>query len=107
MPFFRPLSKEERYKYLTNGKIEAALERLGDKGFQYCKTDVRWRHVGVYDNQIVMFDLADLSPLGAKGKNKMVQKCLSTLRERCNDEFFMPIPAVVDCGNEDEGGKKE
>jgi hypothetical protein len=99
MPFFKPLSKEERDKYLPvtkgGGDIEKCLQNMKNEGLQYCDEDVRWRHVGLFENKIVLFDLAELKELK---KDFVVQDHIK-LHDRRGD----PAPAIpeIDRGDDD------
>ncbi|CAB9525524.1 unknown protein [Seminavis robusta] len=58
MPFFRPIEKAKRRGNLE--KIQEALRKLEVTGLKYRDDDVRWRHVGLYKESCILFDLADL-----------------------------------------------
>ncbi|CAB9529883.1 expressed unknown protein [Seminavis robusta] len=80
MPFFRPLSKEERQKFRSDEKlgkqVSGCLSALAKKGLKYHESDLRWRHIGYYDGggdtgeKLVMFDLADLEEMEDTEKKK-------------------------------------
>ena len=82
MPFFRPIPKGDRSKYLE--AIGKEFERFAEKSRKYETSDVRWRHVGLYgeENKIVLFDLADLEEmLGENGEHVSSQHA-KILKER-------------------------
>ena len=59
MPIFKPIFQGDRDNKLKN--VEAALKNMKEKtGKLYERCDVRWRHVGTFNEQVILFDLADL-----------------------------------------------
>jgi hypothetical protein len=69
MPFFVPLSTEERKKSKAN--VKACLSSFESEGkkWRYSDCDLRWRHVGYFvpqdgEKKMVLFDLAELEEVG-------------------------------------------
>ena len=59
MPIFVPIPKNDREKRLN--EVEAGIKNMREKaGKKYQQCDVRWRHVGTFQEHVVLFDLADL-----------------------------------------------
>ena len=59
MPIFVPIPKNDREKRLN--EVEAGIKNMREKtGKKYQQCDVRWRHVGMFQEHVVLFDLADL-----------------------------------------------
>jgi hypothetical protein len=58
MPFFDPVPKEERESRIED--IENVLKEFASKNLKYKNEDVRWRHVGLYEGECILYDLADL-----------------------------------------------
>jgi hypothetical protein len=55
MPYFRPVLKKDRKKLLRNGDIKRALENFAL--LKCTHDDVRWRHFGYWNEEMVLFDL--------------------------------------------------
>jgi hypothetical protein len=89
LPFFKPIPKNRRNKE-TLEKIEKVLhekfyKQEESKSYQFKDCDWRWRHVGERDNQIVLFDLADLVVVEDRDKtvhHKYVMNHIEGLRKR-------------------------
>jgi hypothetical protein len=80
MPYVRPVDKNARQALLDEGKIEAALTRFAWTGCTH--RDVKWRHLGWWNDEIFLIDLGDIkedqSPLQVK---KWIFDSLRKLRE--------------------------
>ena len=61
LPYFVPIGKDERQASLASVR-KVLRERFykNGKSYQFQECDQRWRHVGKYNGEIVLFDLADL-----------------------------------------------
>jgi hypothetical protein len=89
LPFFKPIPNNRRNEE-TLKKIEKVLhekfyKQEESKSYQFKDWDWSWRHVGERDNQIVLFDLADLLVIENADKamhNKYVKDHIEKLRER-------------------------
>lgn len=61
LPYFDPiLDVESRRKHLP--KIRVILEHFKTKKLLYNEDDVQWRHVGIRQGQVCIFDLGSLHP---------------------------------------------
>lgn len=86
MPFFEPLTTEERNK--SNGKIQQCLSSFRDAHgcWRYGERDLRWRHVGYFvegsKKRMVMFDLADLEKVMEGKLEDAVDKQVADLFKR-------------------------
>jgi len=83
MPFFKPLkNKEERLG--RENEIKKVLKLFHDKNLQYLDCDLRWRHIGHHNEEIFLYDLADLTSLGDEksSSDAFVDKCWEGLQNR-------------------------
>jgi len=82
MPFFSPLKQEERMR--NKEKIKKVLERFHGANLQYAEGDLRWRHIGWYKEEIILYDLADLMSLGKESESseEFVDRCWEELKGR-------------------------
>jgi hypothetical protein len=58
MPFFEPISLDERQNEL--GSIRDRLNQIALKNMAFHECDRQWRHVGRFEGKIFLFDLGDL-----------------------------------------------
>ena len=84
LPYFVPIGKDERQESLAS--VEKVLhERFykNGKSYQFRECDQRWRHVGKYNGEIVLFDLADLviEDIGRDEHNEYVERHVAKLQE--------------------------
>jgi hypothetical protein len=92
MPFFVPLSKEERKESKTN--VQTCLSSFESEGkkWQYSDCDLRWRHVGYFvpqdgEKQMVSFDLAELEEVEQhEDFNDVVERQTESLMGRLEPE---------------------
>ena len=83
MPLFLPLKAVERRHKLDD--IENCLLKLHERKLKYLDCDLRWRHIGKWNDKIIMFDLADLE--SEENQNKEVVKTyLKKLEDRLHME---------------------
>ena len=110
MPFFHPISKEERNACLD--KVEKVLAEFAKKKRKFALQDRRWRHVGqrkclgTSENKIVLFDLADLVQINKKDSEDIVAADVKAHRNRLEERIdnveaaagvaFVPPGSVVD-----------
>lgn len=82
MPFFSPLKQEERMR--NKEKIKKVLERFHGANLEYAEGDLRWRHIGWYKEEIILYDLADLMSLGKESESleEFVDRCWEELKGR-------------------------
>ena len=82
MPVFEPVEKEERKVYAQ--KVKKVLEKIfKEELFMYRDCDRAWRHVGKLNDEVYLFDLADLKTVAEhefdeyveEHKNKLLAKC--------------------------------
>lgn len=59
LPYFDPLTSVEARKAALP-KVRSILEHFKTLKLQYKTSDVRWRHVGIREDQICLFDLGSL-----------------------------------------------
>ena len=89
MPHFEPLDPIGISSLVTTEMITKVLEgiKYGTSSYAYYKDeDVRWRHFGKYDGQIVAFDFNDMDELtldDAKREEKILEQC---------EDLFKRIP---------------
>lgn len=104
MPFLKPIKVDDRESYLSRkegeseSEIEKCLKHFESKGFQYRDEDVRWRHVGIFDGKVVLFDVAELIKKERKAPS-VVQKHVGVLRDRLGDP--KPTIPTIDHGVDD------
>jgi Family of unknown function (DUF5898) len=60
MPFFEPISLNERQDELVLRSISDRLGQIAGKNMAFRECDQQWRHVGRFDEKIFLFDLGDL-----------------------------------------------
>jgi RIO-like serine/threonine protein kinase len=83
MPFFTPL-KNNKERHGSENEIKQVLKRFHEKKLQYLDCDLRWRHIGHYNEEIILYDLADLTLLADEESNSdvFVNKCWEELQDR-------------------------
>jgi hypothetical protein len=63
LPYFKPVDFENRQESLES--IEVVLNsKFKDAKLCFAESDMRWRHVGTFQDNVYLFDLADLKELG-------------------------------------------
>jgi hypothetical protein len=62
--------------------IKQELQRFARRGLKYATCDVRWRHVGLHEGNIVLFDLTDLESRGNESVEEVVVQQEKELRSR-------------------------
>ncbi|CAB9497466.1 expressed unknown protein [Seminavis robusta] len=76
LPFFKPIQKPQRQEALQ--KIEQLLRKQFYRydettkkhvSYQFGESDRRWRHVGLWGEKVVLFDLADLDAKDVNSEN--------------------------------------
>ena len=88
MPFFEPLSKEERTEEMLREvkKLlsEAFYKDQDGLSFQFQESDQRWRHVAKWRGKVVLIDLAHLErkEVGRDAHKDYVEKHIERLKER-------------------------
>jgi hypothetical protein len=60
MPYFAQVLNHERKGYLNQIKVH--LSSFKEKNLLYNEADLRWRHIGVRDGSVYIFDLGSLAP---------------------------------------------
>jgi hypothetical protein len=58
MPFFEPISLDERQNVLSS--IRDRLDQIARMNMAFHEYDRKWRHVGRFNEKIFLFDLGDL-----------------------------------------------
>jgi hypothetical protein len=109
MPFFKPVAKQDR-----NSTLEDIKKTLRDCFFtnlwKYSSDDVRWRHVGFYQDaasgdqrQCILYALADLKKLeeGNDDHNVLVNEHIGILESRILSEDEMTSDMFT-CKREEE-----
>jgi hypothetical protein len=83
MPFFRPLKNKAERQGREN-EIKQVLKRFHDNNLQYLDCDLCWRHIGYHNEEIVLYDLADLTSVGDEisSSDVFVDKCWEGLQNR-------------------------
>ena len=86
MPFFRPLQKAECKKDHVLKQIKKTLQKFVDAGKKYEESDLRWRHIGMYEadgeETVILFDLADLENVDGGEQEDAIEKQIKYLKER-------------------------
>lgn len=87
MPFFKPIAKKFRVddEDIRKG-IEDSIGLLYDKGMMYKRDDIAWRHVGMYEKNVVLFDLGTLDEVGDTSKEDIKKHHMDILEERAGTE---------------------
>ncbi len=78
MPYFKPINQAERLTPEMEGKVRSALRLLHRTGKRYHRHDIRWSRVGEYENEVILFGLANLTTLDA-GKGKPADDHMAVL----------------------------
>lgn len=60
MPYFDRVLNDEREGCLDQIKVQ--LTSLKKRNLRYREEDLRWRHIGVRDSSVCIFDLGSLTP---------------------------------------------
>ena len=82
LPYFAPLTDvESRRKSLPH--IRHVLEHFKSKKLKYNDNDLWWRHVGIRNGEIALFDLGSLEP-GTEGTSIDVDAQMKLLENRIN-----------------------
>jgi hypothetical protein len=82
-PFFEPLSDGERSNPEAMNEIKSLLEtKFAPNNYKFAEEDRRWRHVGKLNEQLYLFDLADLKPLEIREKGYMADHHIKSLGDR-------------------------
>ena len=87
MVYGSQLNRSERKTRLQEVKKE--LQRFAKEGFAYKKSDLRWRHVVLYNGGILLVDLEsleDISSLDDIGKAQHVEKQFLRIEGRIGDD---------------------
>ncbi|KAL3913586.1 MAG: hypothetical protein SGARI_000582 [Bacillariaceae sp.] len=87
MVYGRPLEQSDRAARLH--EVKGELQRFADAGFAYKDSDLRWRHVVLYNNQILLValeSLEDITELAVEAKNERVETQIAQLAERMDME---------------------
>ena len=58
MPYMEPIMKTHRKNYIS--AVKGHLKTFESAGFRYRDGDLRWRHAGVLNGQVYLFDLGSL-----------------------------------------------
>ena len=58
MPYMEPIMKNDRRNCIS--AVKNHLQRFKSAGLRYRDNDLRWRHAGVRNNQVYLFDLGSL-----------------------------------------------
>ena len=61
MPIFEPIPKDDRNAKLKD--VKEVLLKMKKKGKKFLPSDVRFRHVGMIQDNLVLFDFANLVPI--------------------------------------------
>lgn len=84
MPYLRPVMKSERLNFLQTGKIKEALERFSSTGCTH--NDVKWRHVGLWKEEIFLIDLGAIKQNQTEEEvKKWLTKSLKYLSDRAGE----------------------
>jgi hypothetical protein len=79
MPFFDPVPKDERESRIE--EIEDVLKVFASKKRKYKDEDVRWRHVGLYEGNCILSDLAELK---ASTSKRFIPQHVEEFKNRVN-----------------------
>ena len=71
LPYFSPIPKEERLNSIKSIK-DILKTRFEPGNYRFDESDMRWRHVGKFDGQVYLYDLAELK----NGDNLSLRFCL-------------------------------
>ena len=97
LPYFEPIpnGRSEEYLEATLSDIQKLLKekfycKVEGKtvSYQFKECDRRWRHVGRWNGQVVLFDLADLEKyeISQDEHNEYVSQHIEALKERYKKE---------------------
>jgi len=83
MPFFTPL-KNNAERQGSENEIKQVLKRFHENKLQYLDYDLHWCHIGRYKEEIIFYDLADLTLLADEESSSdvFVNKCWEELQDR-------------------------
>jgi hypothetical protein len=84
MPVFLPIQTERRLACLP--KVGDVLGKFREKRLSYNRSDRAWRHVGTLDEQVYLFDLAELKKDSSEqDASENATQHVEALRGKCND----------------------
>jgi hypothetical protein len=78
MPYMDPIMKADRSDRLD--EVKECLQMFKSRGLRYRDDDLMWRHVGIRNNRVYLFDLGSLEPCSSEDNNVDVQ--ISRLQNR-------------------------
>jgi hypothetical protein len=84
IPYFQPVQPQLKWKDVLIGQLKNLKNR--ESSLRYQPEDVRWRHVGLYDNNLYLFDFNKMKTI----KREMVEQEAATqwsvLAARCPNQ---------------------
>jgi hypothetical protein len=84
MPYMEAIMKADRKKCIS--AVEGHLKAFGSAGLRYRDGDLRWRHAGVRNGQVYLFDLGSLEKCpGPPGEVNNVEAQVALLESRILD----------------------
>ncbi|KAG7360014.1 hypothetical protein IV203_035112 [Nitzschia inconspicua] len=81
MPYFDPVQLHERMSVLP--AVKTILSDFKKKGLRYADDDLRWRHIGMRDGRVYLFDLGSLEVDDPK-KKTTIDAQISHLSSKTN-----------------------
>jgi hypothetical protein len=95
LPFFEPISTVDRSNITVLNSIKKQLQRFVDHKMAFRDCDQKWRHIGRFNNEIYLFDLADLQQCDTK---EAAQTCavnhLRVLKEKSAERLLVDTPSM-------------
>jgi Family of unknown function (DUF5898) len=67
MPYMDPILKADRSNRLD--EVKECLQMFKSHGLRYRDNDLRWRHIGIRNNKVYLFDLGSLEPCSSEENN--------------------------------------
>ena len=81
LPYFHPITDaQSRHRCLP--QVRRILEHFQSKNLKYNDDDLRWRHVGIRNGEIALFDLASLLEPPKEGTSIDVNVQIQILEDR-------------------------
>jgi hypothetical protein len=84
IPYFQPVQPQLKWKDVLIGQLKNLKNR--ESSLRYQPEDVRWRHVGLYDNNLYLFDFNKMKTIEREMVEQEAATQWSVLAARCPNQ---------------------